>query len=417
MILRDYQIEIADNLAKIVADNGVGICIIQQRVGKTLISLQACSLLALDNVLFVTKKKAIQSIKNDYSMMGYTFELDVINYDNLHKVNKQYDMVIIDEFHSIGKYPQPSLRAKRLKEICKKSIWVILLSGTPSPESFSQFYHALFVTENSPWAHYKNFYAWAKEYVKVKLKFLYNRQINDYSDADFARIERDIDPITIRYTQAEAGFETIVEDEVRILPTPEVVQKAIKLLMKDKVFKTASGGTVLADTAVKLMMKVHQLSSGTIKTEEGEAIAFCDYKARYIEHEFYGKKIAIFYKYIAEREHLEKVFAGRIVQTPEEFNSTDWKKVYISQIQSGREGINLSSADYLVMYNIDFSALSYWQARERINDKLRTKTSIVVWPMSSDGIEQKIYQVVQNKKDYTLQHFKKNFKQSKLELK
>jgi len=85
--------------------------------------------------------------------------------------------------------------------------------------------------------------------------------------------------------------------------------------------------------------------------------------------------------------------------------------VYISQIQSGREGINLSAADFLVMYNIDFSALSYWQARERMNDKLRTKPSVVVWVMSEDGIEQKIYNVVQNKKDYTLQHFKKTIKQ------
>jgi hypothetical protein len=416
MVLRDYQIEIAKQTMAKLRIYGIAMLIVQVRVGKTLMALETCNQVGAKHVLFVTKKKVISSINNDFHDMGYKFDLKVTSYGQLHKFKNEWDVVIIDEFHSFGAYPKPSLRTSRLKQICVGA-YVIMLSGTPTPESYSQFYHALWVTEHSPWKQYKNFYAWAKDYVKVKLKYVYNRQINDYSNADFARIEKDIEPITIRYTQAQAGFETVVEDEVRLVPTPEVVKKAIKILVRDKIFTTSGGGTVLGDTAVKLMMKVHQLSSGTIKTEEGEAIAFCDFKAQFIKQEFEGKKIAIFYKYIAEREHLEKVFAGRIVDTPEEFNMTGPDKVFICQIQSGREGINLSAADFLVMYTIDFSALSYWQARERMNDKNRAKPSVVVWAMSTEGIEQKIYEIVQNKKDFTVNHFKKTIKQTKLELK
>jgi len=48
------------------------------------------------------------------------------------------------------------------------------------------------------------------------------------------------------------------------------------------------------------------------------------------------------------------------------------------QIVSGREGISLKEADYLVFYNIAFSALSYWQARDRLTTMER-KFNTIYW--------------------------------------
>jgi hypothetical protein len=62
------------------------------------------------------------------------------------------------------------------------------------------------------------------------------------------------------------------------------------------------------------------------------------------------------------------------------------------------------------MYNIDFSAVSYWQSRARLQTKDRVKAAKVYWIFSEGGIESKIYQAVQNKKDYTLNYFKKDYK-------
>ena len=83
--------------------------------------------------------------------------------------------------------------------------------------------------------------------------------------------------------------------------------------------------------------------------------------------------------------------------------------MFASQIVSGREGINLSSADALVFLNIDFSAVSYWQSRARIQTKDRTKDAHIYWIFAKGGIEEKIYKAVMNKKDYTLEHFKKDY--------
>jgi SNF2 family DNA or RNA helicase len=91
-----------------------------------------------------------------------------------------------------------------------------------------------------------------------------------------------------------------------------------------------------------------------------------------------------------------------------EFNQSD-SLIFLGQIQSVREGINLSTADYLIMYNIDFSATSYWQGRDRLSTKDRTKENKVYWIFAENGIEDKIYNTVMNKRNYTLSHFNRDY--------
>jgi len=89
-----------------------------------------------------------------------------------------------------------------------------------------------------------------------------------------------------------------------------------------------------------------------------------------------------------------------------EFNGSD--KNIALQIVSGREGISLREADALVYYNIDFSATSYWQSRDRMTT-LDRRDNKVYWVFSVGGIEYKIYQAVVKKKDYTVYHFRNDF--------
>ena len=93
---------------------------------------------------------------------------------------------------------------------------------------------------------------------------------------------------------------------------------------------------------------------------------------------------------------------------PMKFNEAD-NLVFLGQIQSSREGINLSSADCLIFFNIDFAAVSYFQAKDRLTSKDRTKENVVYWIFSEGGIEEQIYQSVMNKRDYTLSMFRRDF--------
>jgi hypothetical protein len=59
------------------------------------------------------------------------------------------------------------------------------------------------------------------------------------------------------------------------------------------------------------------------------------------------------------------------------------------------------------MAEIDFSAVTYWQARDRMSTKDR-KENIIYWIMAEKSIEQKIYKAVMNKKNFTLKHYESN---------
>ena len=128
-------------------------------------------------------------------------------------------------------------------------------------------------------------------------------------------------------------------------------------------------------------------------------------KAHFIKEKFKENKIAIFYKFKAELEALKIVFDNHLTTDLKEFKETD--KNIALQIVSGREGISLKQADYIVYYNIDFSATSYWQSRDRMTTKNRLNNS-VYWVFSKNGIEDQIYKAVTKKKDYTVRHFKKD---------
>lgn len=407
-MLRYYQEDIARRAAALIKEYGLAYLAMQVRTGKTLTAMRAAALCGARSVLFITKKKAIDSIRMDYrdKLNDASFALEVVNYEGLHKVTGSYDLIVCDEAHGLGQYPKPSERALTVRGmVMKNSCPVLALSGTPSPESYAQMFHQLWATGAGPWKHYANFYGWFKDYGKPMSRWINQRQVQVYDNVDRERVLTDIQPLMITFTQEEAGFEAPVLERIQALPMPDKVKAGIDYLKKNRVMKTAAGLTIMADTAVKLMQKHHQLCGGTVITEEGERLIVDVSKADWIKRELAGQRVAVFYKYQAEREALIQVL-GACCDTAEEFNEVQGAALIYLQIQSGREGVNLSTADVLVMYNIDFAAVSYWQARARMQTFDRTEPAKVLWLMFEGGIERQIYEQVMNKKDFTLQHYR-----------
>ena len=413
MELRQYQIDISDAACKLLNEHRIAYLNMQVRTGKTITAFETVKKLGVKEIVFVTKKKAMSSVEKDY-LDNYVndFKCYLINFESLHKIKDiRPDLFIIDEAHSLGQYPIASLRTQQLKDLCRK-LPIIYLSGTPSPESYSQLFHQFWVSSFSPFKE-NRFYEWAKSYVTVKEKFVFNRKINDYSCADQQRIEEITKHLFIPYTQEEAGFTELVQETIHhVEMLPKIYQIANRLRI-DKVLTGKDGDVIEADTEVKLLNKLHQLYSGTIIYDNGisaDGAILDDTKVKWVLDKFKGRKIAIYYKFRAEALMIEtscRMNRLSVTNDANEFNATDNSVIYISQFISGREGVNLSSADALICINIDFSAITYFQVRARLQSKDRDRTAEVHWVFAKDGIEDRIYKAVTNKKNYTLSYFKK----------
>jgi hypothetical protein len=405
MELRDYQIEKANEAVSILRSKNIVYLAMEVRCGKTLTALETIRLYGAKNVLFLTKKKAIKSIENDYKNFEYNkhFELTVTNNESMHKIVGRFDLVVHDESHRFGAFPKPSNGAKMFSRLYGR-LPLILLSGTPTPESFSQIFHQFWISNYSPFPH-TNFYKWASDYVNVTQRHLGYGMVNDYTKANQEAIEKVIKPYMVTFTQQQAGFKTSVKENIVYVKMKDITYGLCDRLKKDLVIEGRED-IIMADTAVKLMSKLHQLYSGTIKFESGKTKTIDLTKAEFIESKFKGVKIGVFYKFKEELEALKEVFEDNLTTDIEEFDNTD--KNIALQIVSGREGISLRNAKYLVYYNMDFSATSYWQSRDRLTTMDRLENEIF-YIFTDGGIESKIYKSVINKKNYTLTHFKRDY--------
>ena len=400
MILRDYQIEAVKQGSEILAIRKILIVNFEVRLGKTFIALELAK--NYKNVLFITKKKAISSIEKDYATAGHSYPITIVNYESLHKINGYFDLVIADESHGLGAIGKPTLKTKRTREKVKNDL--ILLTGTLLPENNAQLYHQLWISQYSPFKKYVNFYKWHHQFGTKKIKYTSYGVSNDYSVVDYDKLEPFIRPIMITKTQKQGGFNTVINEKILTVNMQPRTYEIAEKLKKDLVIESR-GEVIMGETGVKMMQKLHQIYSGSVILESGKAIILDFSKTAFIKEYFKDKKIAIFYKFKAELENLSSAFD--ITQDIEEFNNTD--KNIALQIVSGREGINLSKAEAIVYFNIDFSATSYWQSRSRM-DTIDRKESNIYWIFSSGGIEQNIYRTVLKKKSYTLQTFRRDCK-------
>ena len=405
--LREYQKDIIKRATDIIKVNRFVYLAMEVRTGKTMTSLSICDNLDnVDNVLFITKKKAIKSITDDSDKICPSYALFVINYESIHKLPKiKWDVIVIDEAHSLGAFPKPSGRAVEIKKLihlhCPR---VILLSGTPTPESYSQMFHQVYGIPWGPFKEYSNFYKFAKDYVGVKQRKINGMMVNDYSNGYETIIDAMV-PYTIRFSQKDAGFLVKTTENVISVPLDPQVKRMADILKKNLVVQ-GKEEVILGDTPVKLMSKLHQLYSGTVKFESGNSMVLAKTKAEYILNNFSDRRVGIFYKFKEELAAIKEVLGDNVTTELTDFDADKSQHIAL-QIVSGREGISLKNADCIVYYNIDFSATSYWQSRNRMTTKDREENHIY-WLFSQGGIESLIYKAVSKKKDYTVSHFKRD---------
>ena len=416
MELREYQKEAADKLYWLLARKQFAYLMGEVRTGKTACALSLIERLGIQRCLLVTKKKAIPSIEKDAKALGVQDRVIVINYERLPKVAWTFwQLLIVDESHCIGAFPKPSGRWKNLRQMSYEK--VLLMSGTASPESWSQLYHQ-FTLHRPVWAQYRNFYEWAKKgYVDIGQKYIGTGQtVNDYSNANKELILKDIDPYVVRMTQEDAGFETKIDEAVRYVEMNEKTYQLAQNIIDDGISEfwelhltsppVKYITTILADTGAKKLSKLKQIYCGTVIPEEsGKGIIFDRSKAEYIKKRYGKHKIAIMYCYEAERKMLYETFPNA-TDSPEEFNANK-DAVFIGQVRASREGVNLSSATYLIFLGVDYAALSYLQARERLSFLGRETPPRIRYIFAADGIETRVYRTVRKKENFTISHYNK----------
>lgn len=397
--LYDYQQKAVQSAMERLSKHRWVYLAMDMRTGKTPVSLSIAKQLGCKNVLVIYPNK---NVEKAFIQMAEKLGISITTSSNhpatIEKfIDTKYDCIIVDEAHNFKAYPKPSGRAKKLRELVSKcdNPYIILLSGTPYPEGYSDLYHQFWAVRKET---HKNFYAFANEYVNVKEKRVAGGNvIKDYSDCSSRYYER-LKEHFIVVSKTEAGISTKKNIITAVVEMPDSSRIAC---MIDKGILDIDDKQIVIDSIAKEMQAIRQLCGGVIYDNNGDYLLIDTSKCRRVREIIdSGKydKVLVFYYYQAEREMILREMGDIFTESIDEAKSTD--KHLLLQMVSGREGITFAEADAIIYYSLDFSAVTYLQSQERATIRGKDKVD-VIYLFSSVGFDELVFKQLQKKKRYT----------------
>lgn len=359
----------------------------EERTGKTLTAILICEEINVQDVLVVTKKKALDGWAKTLAAFKHKKNYDVVNYQQLSKVQPGfYDIIIFDEAHNyISSFPKPSV----LWKICKqyaKGLPIIYMSATPHAQGLQLLYHQLALSDWSPFKKWTTGYNWFRAFGIPTPVYLAGRSFESYKNFQDAEIRLYCANLMITATRKEMGFEQEPTDHLHYVDLGQTTKDVYNLLQKHRVIEL-NGMDLVCDTSMKLRTSLHMLEGGVAKIGKQYVVLGNREKIDYIlEHWGDNEDVAIMYQYIAEGTKLREEF----------------KFAEVLQATSNAEGVDLSHRQHLIIYSQDFSTARHSQRRAR-QANMKRKTAINVHYLLSSvskgkPISAQVYETVSTNK-------------------
>jgi len=395
----------------------------------------------IKNGLIVCPIQVIGAWEDDRKRFGEKTQellsaIKIINYEKLHRRKEAYaadwDAIVVDESHMISN--RKSLRFKTLGIMVRKEQYRFILSGTPignarMEDYFSQFKFLL--GEEFPFKSYKSF---LDAYFSYDLSESRATGARFYDRVYCNRIDellRWIAPYSSRYDKS------VLSDLLE--PLPPTVHKVelsdknlaiYKQLKKSKVI-ISDDGSIVADRALTLLIRLRQLSSHIFSAEEGyveiirekdkltpkiQALADILRSKNIIDDDNIstkqGSKIVIFVDWVESMEQITRFLRSAGVKYEQmgngvtghehwqNFQADDNIKVFVGNYRSISLGVQLFSADTAIFFEPTLSSQQDTQARSRIHRKGQKGICSYIYLIAKGTVEEEIYNRLKHFEDF-----------------
>ena len=404
MNLLPHQIETIDNARPILMEHGVVMIAAGCRTGKTAMALTLASELG-GPILFVSKKKALGSIRLDADALGV--QCVEVNYESLHKVDFEANgaVLIYDECHSLSAFAKPCKAAKALRMMGKKAKAVILLSATPAIEASSQWYHIFWATgDRGPFKLFGTFYRWFKEFgISEKVRIAGGQEVETYKRVR-PEVADHVAKFSVVVSQEDAKFKIAPTVIPHLINAPDLVFMGNQI--KRDGIMLVEGRTVVAEGPAAQLQKMAMLCGGTLIDDAGEGFVFygttkLDYLLGKMKN---GRQYAIFTAYIKERDLISDVLGAHGWRCSEDMDALKNGEIdcFVGSLKRYSEGFDLSWLvnGAMVIYSLTFSGTTYHQILNRMIKYDRVDPAIVHVLMIRGSVEEQVFKAVNGKQSF-----------------
>ncbi|MFI3326948.1 MAG: SNF2-related protein [Clostridia bacterium] len=326
----------------------------------------------------------------------------IINRDNLTWLAEQdvaFDMIILDEAQSFKNIS--AQRTKAVIKLRKNASRVVLLTGTPSPNTYIDLYAQFKILDGGQrlcgtLRDFTDKYFIPESYhgkyvVKYALK---PNAANEILTA--------IDDITICMKSNNRISMPILDERFHYISLSPSEQKLYDQ-MKDELYINIDGKDVIADNIVVLIGKLTQFSSGSLYDEDHHVHHIHDRKLDSLENiiKTTTSPILIAYNYKHELERLKQRFGVREIKSSKDITEWNTGKIKLAAInpQSCACGLNLQEGGHiLVWFTLTYNMEQFSQTNARIYRQGQPSSSVIVYYLiARNTIDENIMNALRHK--------------------
>jgi len=332
-------------------------------------------------------------------------DVHVINRENItwlvehYKQKWPFDCVVIDEASSF-KNPS-SQRFKALKKVLPFTEYMVLLTGTPSPNGLLDLWSQIYLLDFG--------HALGRTMTAYKQRFFES----DFMGYKFTprtgapeQIQNAIKPLVLSMS-AEDYLQ--LPDRIDLTETVELPAKAMSQYLdfeKTLLAELEDGKEIEATSAAVLANKLLQFASGANYTDEHHNYtvihdAKLDALEELIEREP-NENILVAYNYKSDLERIQKRFPDSVMLDKNNQTIKDWNngkiKLLLAHPASAGHGLNLQAGgSIIVWFGLNWSLELYQQFNARLHRQGQTKPVRVVHIACKDTIDERLLKVLNSK--------------------
>ena len=388
----------------------------------------------IKNALIVAPKSALGAWERDMEKFSLEDQeklrgaIDLVNYDKVWRKGKAspywktYGCIILDEAHYIKN--RTSQRSKFLLQISAQAKYKYILTGTPisngqleniwslycfldSRIERGRIYSNIFQEElrkhfQDPKGSYYEFqdrYCILNRYFKPT-QYVHVRELQKVINAHSYRIRKE-DCLDLP--------DKLPDELIKV----ELAEKSLYKKMRDT--SALLEYEILAENPLSRLVKLRQLASGFIQTEDGIQelkTEKLDALKEILEGFPEDRKIVIFAEFkhsiVKIVELLQKLKLKAVVLDGDQKDKTIWRKfqtdekvrVIVCQYQTANAGIDLFASDTIIYFEPTLRSVVLEQSRDRIHRRGQTRACSYIHLLTKGTVEIDIYRALANYADF-----------------
>ena len=341
-------------------------------------------------------------LKKRLNLLNQNFNLLIINNEILSWLIKNYkfdfDMLIIDESSTFKNHQ--SKKFKILKKNLNSFKSIILLSGTPCPNSYLDLWSQIFLIDNGK--------RLGKNITSYKNKFFEKKDFMGYI-WELKKSSKNI----IKNLLSDICITMKINDHIK-LPKKKYInyycqfdkktQTIYKKMEKDFFIQLNENYVNAVSTAV-CINKLLQICNGSVYDENKNTIFIHQNKIillKKIIHKYPNKNFFIAYNFKSDLILLKNHFPQAVILSPDAKELTQWNQGYIKILlahpSSACYGLNAFKGGHIIIwYGLNWSLQNYLQFNSRLH-RLGQKYDVLIINLLVKGsLDEKIITCLKNK--------------------